>query len=282
MAQPPVNTLQTLHTQTDSAGHVKLILGHAPVQAFALQGLQDWYQASYTSYNVDTLKARQLQPLLQGKQVDIFLGNWCGDSRREVPRMMKVLQTAGFDTAQVHLVFVHSKDSLYKQSPQHEERGKNIFRVPTFIVYNGRKEMNRIVEKPVMSLEQDLLDIATGKAYTPQYNGVNLWLQQKHRDKPMSVQQLQNTAEKIKPHVTNAAALNSYGYVLLARKAYTEAINVFTVNVLLYPNVSNCYDSLGEAYYLAGNYAAARTQYEKVLQLQPANDNAKQMLQKMQ
>ncbi len=47
--------------------------------------------------------------------------------------------------------------------------------------------------------------------------------------------------------------LNNSGYKLLGEKKFNEAIEVFKLNVKLYPNSSNTYDSLGEAYAAAGD-----------------------------
>ena len=44
--------------------------------------------------------------------------------------MLKLLEIAGFDIQKVKLIFVNNTAEAYKQSPQHEEAGKNIKRVP--------------------------------------------------------------------------------------------------------------------------------------------------------
>ena len=45
------------------------------------------------------------------------------------------------------------------------EKGLNITNVPTFIFYKNGKEVNRIVESPRVSLEQDMIDIINGNNY---------------------------------------------------------------------------------------------------------------------
>ena len=56
-----------------------------------------------------------------------------------------------------------------KQSPQGYEKGMNIDYVPTFIIYQNGKEVNRIIESPVESIEKDLIAILQAKKYTPNY-----------------------------------------------------------------------------------------------------------------
>jgi Flp pilus assembly protein TadD len=60
-----------------------------------------------------------------------------------------------------------------------------------------------------------------------------------------------------------------------------DAIAVFQRNALEYPQSSNVYDSLGEAYMKAGQKELAIRNYEKSLQLNPKNQNAIEMLKKL-
>jgi Flp pilus assembly protein TadD len=69
---------------------------------------------------------------------------------------------------------------------------------------------------------------------------------------------------------------------LLQSKKVSEAIAVFKVNVELYPNSANVYDSLGEAYMTAGQKDLAMTNYKKSLELNPKNQNAVNMLKKLE
>jgi tetratricopeptide (TPR) repeat protein len=242
----------------------------------------EWYIRNYNAYKVDTATAIQLQPLLNNTTIEIFLGSWCGDSKREVPRMMKILETANFDTSNVKLIFVNNDDEQYKQSPQGEEKNKFIHHVPTFIVYNNNnKEVNRIVETPIESLEKDLLNIVSNKTYTSKYKALLQWQKFGKKNKPLTNETLQQLASQYKPICKHAGEFNALGYTLMAEKNYVQAINVFKLNVLMYPTVSNAFDSLGEAYYKMGNKAEAKKQYEKVLELEPNNANAKVMLEKL-
>jgi tetratricopeptide (TPR) repeat protein len=75
--------------------------------------------------------------------------------------------------------------------------------------------------------------------------------------------------------------MNKAGYRLLEQKKYKEAIEVFKLNAKLYPNSSNVFDSLGEAYMLAGDKKKAIGSYEKSIKLDPENTNGKDMLAKL-
>lgn len=75
--------------------------------------------------------------------------------------------------------------------------------------------------------------------------------------------------------------LNTTGYKLLNAKRVNDAIEVFKLNVKLHPDAWNPYDSLGEAYAVAGNKDEAIKNYQKSIELNPQNDNGKKALEKL-
>jgi len=75
--------------------------------------------------------------------------------------------------------------------------------------------------------------------------------------------------------------LNDLGYRLLNAKKVKEAIEIFKLNVEAYPQSANVYDSLGEAYMIDGDKELAIKNYQKVLELNPQNANAVEMLKKL-
>ena len=75
--------------------------------------------------------------------------------------------------------------------------------------------------------------------------------------------------------------LNNLGYGLIRAKKFKEAIRIFQLNVEAYPQSSNVYDSLGEAYMDDGNKPLAIANYRKSLELNPKNRGAVLWLQKL-
>jgi pimeloyl-ACP methyl ester carboxylesterase len=75
--------------------------------------------------------------------------------------------------------------------------------------------------------------------------------------------------------------LNTLGYQQLNAKRTQEAIALFKLNVEMYPNAFNPYDSLAEAYMVQGDREAAVKNYRKSLELNPNNTNAVTMLKKL-
>ena len=75
--------------------------------------------------------------------------------------------------------------------------------------------------------------------------------------------------------------LNMLGYQLVARDHLEDAIVIFELNVEAFPEGFNAYDSLGEAYMLAGRTDEAIANYERSLELNPDNTNAVTMLTRL-
>ena len=75
--------------------------------------------------------------------------------------------------------------------------------------------------------------------------------------------------------------LNALGYDSLRAGQTEEAIRIFAKNVQEYPESSNVYDSLAEAYVAAGNTKLAIENYEKSVQLDPKNQNGVEQLKKL-
>jgi hypothetical protein len=75
--------------------------------------------------------------------------------------------------------------------------------------------------------------------------------------------------------------VNNLGYRLLEARRFSQAIAILELNAAEHPSSANVYDSLGEAYMLAGKQTLAITNYRKSLALDPSNENARTMLEKL-
>ena len=76
--------------------------------------------------------------------------------------------------------------------------------------------------------------------------------------------------------------LNNLGYNLLGNNKTDEAIEIFKLNVVMFPESANVYDSLGEAYLRNGNNEQAIANYKKSVELNPENQNGKKILSDLQ
>jgi tetratricopeptide (TPR) repeat protein len=62
---------------------------------------------------------------------------------------------------------------------------------------------------------------------------------------------------------------NALGYRLIGAKRFGDAVEVLKLNVESYPASANAFDSLGEAYLLAGNRDEAIRSYKKAVEIDP-------------
>jgi tetratricopeptide (TPR) repeat protein len=83
------------------------------------------------------------------------------------------------------------------------------------------------------------------------------------------------------PEAFEEGMLNGLGYSLLRSELVREATIVFQMNVAQYPAASNTYDSLGEAYFVAGDYPRALENYRRSVRLNPANGNGVIMIERV-
>jgi tetratricopeptide (TPR) repeat protein len=83
------------------------------------------------------------------------------------------------------------------------------------------------------------------------------------------------------PRDLNENTLNALGYDRLQKDKAREAISVFRLNVELFPDYANGFDSLGEAWLKVGDKKEARKAYEKALKLDPGLDSSKKALEEI-
>jgi thiol-disulfide isomerase/thioredoxin len=131
-----------------------------PTTRDKVEATPDWMQAEAEA-RPDAGAAQALGTVEPGAEVTVFLGTWCGDSRREVPRLWKALDAEGGAVPfQVRYVAVDHA----KKEPADLLKENDVRYLPTFIVRRGGHEVGRIVETSPHGVEQDLLALLTGKA----------------------------------------------------------------------------------------------------------------------
>lgn len=81
---------------------------------------------------------------------------------------------------------------------------------------------------------------------------------------------------------TQEQYINSLGYQYLGNDNIDAALEIFKLNVALYPEAFNVYDSLAEVYMMKEQKKLAIKHYKKSLDLNPKNDNAVRMLAKLE
>lgn len=124
-----------------------------------------WFTPAEDEYKTNISTITLLKNAPQDYEITIFMGTWCDDSKTQVPHFYKILNEIDFDLSKVKLITMDRS----KTTSEKFEEGLNISNVPTFIFYKNGKEMHRIVESPVESLEADMLKIISEQHYKHTY-----------------------------------------------------------------------------------------------------------------
>lgn len=158
---------QTPIITTDSKTEQPMLIGLSQRSDYEKgEGFKEWFKEEYDHYHLDEKTLSIISESVDDFQIECFMGTWCKDSRREVPRMYKILDFLKYDERQLTMISVDRN----RTSPGEEEKGKNIHHVPTIIFYKEGQEISRIIESPTGSLEADFVDILLGNPPVPNYS----------------------------------------------------------------------------------------------------------------
>jgi len=115
------------------------------------------YRERMVEYAPDPAVVEMIAASVQeGDRIAVYLGTWCSDSQREVPRFLKILELAEKDYGTSIPVDWIAIDRA-KREPAALVEGKSIDLVPTFIYYRQGEEIGRIVERSEGLFEDHLL-----------------------------------------------------------------------------------------------------------------------------
>ena len=119
-----------------------------------LENFPDW-QVEVASYVPNLEVIEKLQSIPSEIKIEIFLGTWCSDTKRNVSAYFKIMDMV--DNPLFMTTYIGIPRDNDSRKPFIE--GRNIIKVPTFIILINDEEKGRIIENPVKSVEEDLLDI---------------------------------------------------------------------------------------------------------------------------
>ena len=136
------------------------------------------------------------------------------------------------------------------------------------------------------SIREGIDNILNGKPYTiPKISGAN-WIMSKYKEMGMKKAIFQYTSlEKTKEssrYYFNEFECNSLAYYLLRANRTEDAIQLFKLNTERFPNSSNVFDSLGEAYSKAGDKTNALINYKKALKIDKNNNNLADIIKRLE
>ena len=106
-------------------------------------------------YKPDPKIITQLNSVQDTILIDVFMGMWCHDSKREIPAFFKIMELIENPLISAKYTALEYK----RKGPKEIIKANNIKRTPTFIIYKNGKEVGRIIEEVEVSIESDLYEI---------------------------------------------------------------------------------------------------------------------------
>lgn len=143
----------------DEMANQSILYGLGTVDVFQNEQFSQWYSTEYEQYNVNTQVLTSAKPELKSITIKVVLATWCKDSKREVPRFIKILNALEFPSEKLEIIGVDRK----KVCPEAGVEAGFVAFVPTFFFFRNGIEIGRIVEHPNESLESDLIKILQNK-----------------------------------------------------------------------------------------------------------------------
>lgn len=153
---PMVTTAQekeyNVETESVSEYVQKILNGPITKEGLKKMPYKIWFNTNYKTYIVDTETLKNIkQRKLKGVKVKAFMGTWCHDSNREIPRLMRVCEELGiYDDLELIGLDVNKTNRLNQQE------GWNIRKTPTIIFLRDGEELGRILEEPEISFEHSM------------------------------------------------------------------------------------------------------------------------------
>jgi cyclophilin family peptidyl-prolyl cis-trans isomerase/HEAT repeat protein len=147
---PPVSDVSTPNVS------LPLQIGEmTPDRLFAI--VPDYAQLK-DAYTPDATVLEMMKDSMRAEdRVEVYMGTWCKDSHREVPRFLRIVEDLRARHG-LELPVTYVAVDRAKQKPESLIAGKNVEKVATFIYFRGEREMGRIVESTRSPLfEDDLL-----------------------------------------------------------------------------------------------------------------------------
>ena len=115
-----------------------------------------WFSKEFKSYKTDNITLDSFT--LKKCKVTIIGGNWCSDTRQQLPRFIKIIEKCGYDKNTLKIIFVDRKKKC--SNCIDSIANFKVKFIPVFIFYNQKgEEIGRITESPQKTLEADIIEI---------------------------------------------------------------------------------------------------------------------------
>jgi tetratricopeptide (TPR) repeat protein len=226
-------------------------------QTNTLQDILDYYQKRSEEYGF-TVDPPELMLTFQGDKLN---------QQRKTTQAIEVLEYQlnlypKSLNGLLRLGEIHRGMGDYEQARDYYKKFLEIRNVDAAMIHRRLSQVNTIIDSSaVYRIDQEI-----------RKNGIQAGLKKYRAIKSDPQNQLYFDENEV----------NALGYRLLGAGKMRDAIEIFKLNVKLYPKSANVYDSLGEAYMNSGDSKKAIKNYQKSLEFNPENSNAREMLKRLE
>lgn len=142
-----------------------MLIGEFSKEDLQKEPFANWFNSGYEKFSPDPEAMKTIKENISDYEIVAYMGTWCPDSRRETPKLFKILDEAGYNLDKLTIYGVNHS----KTTPGKTEEKWNVRRVPTIIFLKDGMEVNRFVEYPKESIEADIAKIVSKKEYSDSY-----------------------------------------------------------------------------------------------------------------
>lgn len=125
------------------------------VSLVRLLELKPSYAVASKAYKPEPIAMRTIKGLSEPTEFSVYFGTWCHLCKKMVPDFIRIVEQAANPKIQVRYIGV---DENLTQ-PEGEIRDHHLTKTPTIVVRQGGREIGRIEEKALKSVEADLVEI---------------------------------------------------------------------------------------------------------------------------
>jgi len=114
------------------------LIGYLKKSDFLNRKHKNWFSKNYDNYTPDPKIVQKIKKKLNNISIKSFIGSWCHDSKRELPRFYKIMELAGFN---LENDFKMIGITIGKKTPTNLQKGFAINHTPTFIFLEMAKRL---------------------------------------------------------------------------------------------------------------------------------------------
>ena len=267
--------LQTAPSPPSVSSDRPLLVGPVTRAELKAAPFSEWFESEYAAYQPSEAGLESLRGHLEGISIEAYFGTWCGDSRRQIPHLVRLLDLAGFDERRLSLIALSDRAKEFKQAPGNPEARRRVHRTPTIVLLREGKEVGRIVETPFASLETDLLAILVGHGAEPRY-GAEAFVHRLFAE--LTPAEAEKALRSAGPEILKRSDPDSLTHYaeqdLLRNGRASEAKSLLDLHLQLNPRSVLGHILMSDALMALGRKAEAIEAIDRALAIEPGNNRA--------